>query len=195
MSTWTSICSAVHSSPPSSPWSIEWTRCTRLASTPRIWVWKYDRLVHGDLADVVDVRLDGVEAVPGRAVGLVVADVAEQRVAGPAGGGEVRRSRSCARCSRPTRAPPACGTAPAGRGHASPGCHGALPPAAKRTASWCAMRRARALARRAQARASRRSARRGRRRSAAPVPRRAASARAPARRADAAPCRWTGRSR
>ena len=44
---------------------------------------KRERFVHVHLAQVVDVRLDGVEAVAAGPVRLVVADVAEERVAMP----------------------------------------------------------------------------------------------------------------
>ena len=45
--------------------------------------------MHVDLEQVGDVCLDGVEAVPGGTVGLVVSDVAEQRIAGPPCGRQV----------------------------------------------------------------------------------------------------------
>ena len=64
------------------------------------------RSVLGGFAEIGDVRLDRVEAVPGGAVRVVVADVREQRIAGPAEGGEVRRLGHVVVVVDPCRAAP-----------------------------------------------------------------------------------------
>ena len=91
MSTWTSICSAVASSAAVGAVVHRVIDEQPLGIDAEHLGGEHDRLVHRRFAQVVDVGLDGVEAVARGTVGLVVADVAEQRVAGPADGGEVGR--------------------------------------------------------------------------------------------------------